>query len=104
MEDVEVAIGRSISPQRTEAEIERALTVSGLQISLKCSLAKFAGCVHWHLRLKAQPGTLELTYWPKEQRVWFSIHRGRGAPWMKEVIATVRQQIEMSPVGDQAKA
>jgi hypothetical protein len=63
-------------------------------VALRTTLAKFPGCVHWHLKLGREPGTLEVTFWPDAGRLWFTVHERRGGRWiegkMKELAAKLR--------------
>ena len=57
----------------------------GLTISCDGSLSKNPGSRHWHLRNGKRPGTLEVTHWPREQRLWVSYHSNRtGDGWVIE--------------------
>jgi hypothetical protein len=62
--------------------IERTLLDCGLRSTLKGTLRAFPGCVHWHFKKGRASGTLELTMWPAEKRIWFSVQRGRRAAWI----------------------
>ena len=49
-------------------------------------MAKYPGCTHWHLKKDRETGTLELTWWPARNRLWFKIATGRQADWMVEAM------------------
>lgn len=96
MRDIDVPL-----PRGTDAEIieqfDDVVAQSGLTVTLRDSLRKYPGCVHWHLKKGREPGTLELTLWPDERRAWFSVHRGRAAPWidaeLERLAATLQQRL-----------
>ena len=62
--------------------IDQALAQVGLNTTLRDGLKKFPGCIHWHAKNGGQPGTLEITLWPQQQRAWFTIQDGRAAGWI----------------------
>jgi hypothetical protein len=70
--------GRLPSP----AAIERAIQNCDLHVTLKGTLKQFPGCIHWHIKKGRERGTLEVTRWPKQQRLWLTIQDGRTAPWI----------------------
>jgi len=51
---------------------------------------QFPGGNHWHIRKPNCTGTLELTHWPKEQRLWLTWRTNRMGEW----IAELTQEIE----------
>ncbi|MEP6756710.1 MAG: hypothetical protein ABJA67_14485 [Chthonomonadales bacterium] len=60
-----------------------------LQISMRAELKTFPGSMHWHLKKPRQTGKLEVTLWPRENRLWISYHDNRvGDGW---VVQTARE-------------
>jgi hypothetical protein len=55
----------------------------GLSIRNERQLAGKPGSRHWHLRLGAQPGTLELNAW--QGRVWVTVHPRRDGGWATDM-------------------
>lgn len=78
---------------RIEQAIEDAIATSGLWISLRGTLKKHPGCLHWHVRNARESGTLELTFWPAEERAWFTVQNGRTADWIEDGMRRIRQAI-----------
>ena len=72
------------------ARIERAIDRCGLGVSMRGTLAKYPGCAHWHLKKGRERGTLEVTLWPSERRLWLSVQSGRTAPWIDEAIKQLK--------------
>ncbi|MEI2611974.1 MAG: hypothetical protein V9G20_25350 [Candidatus Promineifilaceae bacterium] len=70
--------------------IEGCFAAANLTITRKATLATYPGCTHWHLKLGQQPGTLEATYWPQENRFWFKVARNRSAPWIETVLPSLQ--------------
>ena len=81
MRDTDIALPHDIDADVVDA-FDEMIAQSGLTVTLRDSLRAFPGCVHWHLKKGREAGTLELTLWPSERRAWFSVHRGRTAPWI----------------------
>ena len=63
--------------------MERCFGEAGLRVAMKGTLAAHKGCVHWHLKRGKERGTLEVTLWPAQRRVWLSVHANRGAEWVE---------------------
>ena len=76
------------------AAVERGCAAAGLARRSRGTLTKYPGCVHWHYELRGRPGTLEITYWPKKERLWIKIHPRRRAGWMDEIIPRVKNEVE----------
>lgn len=96
--NTEVVLPHDIDTGIVEQVFDDVLARSGLTITLRDSLRKYPGCVHWHLKQGRKPGTLELTLWSDARRAWFSVHRGRAAPWIDAELVrlaeTLQQQLE----------
>jgi hypothetical protein len=75
MQLIEIDLPPGSSP--SETLIERCCAENNLQVTLKGTLSKYPGCVHWHLKQGKQHGTLEITWWPEQHRLWLSIQAGR---------------------------
>jgi hypothetical protein len=93
MTEIEIAVP---SPLFTDAlrRIESVIQLLGLRVTMKGTLTGYPGCTHWHLKLGRQRGTLELTLWPRERRVWFSIHDGRTGEWIGAMAPRLKKAIE----------
>ena len=73
-----------------EHDIESACRAEGLRQTLKGTLAQYPGCVHWHVKQGRERGTLEITFWPAERRLWFKVAEGRRGEWMEFVSFVVK--------------
>ena len=73
--------------------IDDAIAECGLRITLRGSLAKFPGCVHWHVKRAREAGTLEITSWPEQRRAWLTIQDGRKADWIDAMVPTILNAI-----------
>jgi hypothetical protein len=79
---------------RLEKEIERLCLATGLSITLKTTSAKFPGSIHWHLKKGRERGTLEITLWPAQNKLWFSMQDGRSADWVMKTARDLKAQLE----------
>ena len=91
MTNLEVAISREINLEKT---IEAQCETLGLSITLKTTSAKFPGSIHWHLKKGRDRGTLEITLWPSQNRLWFSMQDGRSADWVMIAAHQLKKQLE----------
>jgi hypothetical protein len=81
-------------PRRAERIIERTAKEHGLILGMKAELASFPGSIHWHYKKKGVSGTLELTLWPAEKKIWAQVQAGRKAGWIFEELPGLRRRIE----------
>ena len=63
--------------------IDQAIADTGLNVTLRATLRKFPGCIHWHVKRGNESGTIEITFWPQERRAWFTIQDSRTAVWIE---------------------
>jgi hypothetical protein len=84
----------AVSPAEMETAVEACVTEVGLHVTLKGTLAAYPGSLHWHIKRGKERGVLELTWWPEQHRLWFSVHRNRTAPWIETAQSQLKQAIE----------
>jgi hypothetical protein len=94
MRHVEISLPQNVDDAAAERTIDTVIAERGLQVTLRGSLKKHAGCVHWHVKQRDMSGTLEITFWPHEHRAWFTVQRGRRAAWIDGEIASLRALME----------
>src|SRR5262245_16202492 len=92
METIRIPIPENHNPAALPALIERAVSDAGL-LAERLELRSYPGATHWHIRRPGAKGTLELTYWPREGRLWFAIHANRRAEWIAPAIGDLRARI-----------
>jgi hypothetical protein len=81
-----IEIDVSPIPTNIGAAVESTAAHFGLQITSDGKLGKFPGSRHWHLKRPKSTGTLELTYWPQQERFWVTYHSNRiGDGWVAEI-------------------
>ena len=83
----------SPAPADAESLIETCCRDAGLIRSLKGTLAQYPGCIHWHWKRRREPGTLEVTLWPRENRLWLSIHTNRSGGWTEAAAPALRENL-----------
>ena len=92
MQEIDIALAADI--RDVERHIERAIaSIPQLRVASRGTLKTRPGSIHWHLKFARDLGTLELTYWPAEQRLWFKIHPRRRADWMEDVVQRLSRAI-----------
>jgi hypothetical protein len=94
MERVEVGIDAGLSVEALPGVIESGLASFGLQLKMRGTLRKYPGSLHWHAAKPGERGTLELTLWPAQQRLWFSVQAGRRAAWIEAVLPQLKAHLE----------
>ena len=88
----EIEIQLTGSTEAIWQTIEQMCLDEGLTLTLKGTLARYPGCIHWHFKHGKLPGTLELTFW--EKRLWFKISAGREGVWMDALVEKLKAQME----------
>jgi hypothetical protein len=63
-------------------------------VTLCGTLKQYPGCVHWHLKHGADKGTLEITLWRAQRRVWFKVSSNRSAKWIELTMNNLKACIE----------
>lgn len=94
MKEIEFTVPRKCDLARAELLIEKICARRGLVVSMKGTQSRFPGCIHWHLKLGKQSGTLELTLFIRQRRIWAKVQEGRKAAWIDEELPQLRRAIE----------
>ena len=100
MQNFEISLPQYIDHQKVERAIDNSIFETGLITSLRCTLKKYPNCVHWHVKNNKKPGILEITFWPMQQRAWFTVQDGRKNTWiegkMKQLEKSIKDKINVS--------
>ena len=96
MIEVELQIPANASSEIVIEVVEQSCIENNLNCALKGTLAGYPGCVHWHYRNDKQKGTLEITWWEIENRLWFKVAQGRRGDWIHETLQELKRQMENS--------
>lgn len=93
MVNYEVSVPLDADIKQAEQLIEESCAEEGLHITLKGTLSKYPGCIHYHYKKGTERGTLEITIWPKEHRIWFSVQAGRTADWIIASLSQLEEEV-----------
>src|SRR5688572_17762825 len=94
MREIDVQLIENADLDAAQTLVERLCAEDGLRLTLKGTLAKYPGSVHWHYRRGRERGTLEITLWSLRRRLWFKVSDGRGGDWMDETIVRLKSALE----------
>jgi hypothetical protein len=94
MLEVELQIPDSIESEAVPGMVEQVCASNELTCTLKGTLVSYPGSIHWHFKQSKQSGTLEITWWESEHRLWFKIASGRTSEWILQSIPRLKEQIE----------
>lgn len=94
MTEVELHVPARAQSAAITRLVERACAAEGLTPALKGTLAKYPGCVHWHYKKGKERGTLEITRWEQDRRLWFKVAAGRRGEWVEERVTKLKRKIE----------
>jgi hypothetical protein len=94
MREIDFAVPRDADLGRAERLIEKICARRGLVLAMKGSLSSYPGCVHWHYKRPDQNGTLELTLFARDRRIWAKVQDGRKAPWIDKELPGLQVDIE----------
>ena len=76
--------------------VERSCLAYGLTLTSRSTLAAYPGCIHWHWKRGRERGTLEVTLWPQEHRLWVSVHANRVGDWTEEAAARLAASLTIA--------
>jgi hypothetical protein len=90
----EIALPPGADVTHVASIVEAAINDAALTVTLRDSLRTYPGSIHWHAQRPSERGTLEITVWPQQRRLWFKVARNRQAPWIDQVIPRLTGAIE----------
>jgi hypothetical protein len=96
MVEIDIDIPRINDAQDLIARVESVLSSHGLTMKSRGTLKSYPGCAHWHWKYGRLTGTLEVTWWPAQQRLWFKVQSGRKADWIDRLIPQLKADLEAS--------
>jgi hypothetical protein len=94
MTELELTLPTGVNFGLVEQVVEECCAAAGLIKTLKDTLKKYPGCLHWHYKQPGQNGTLEITLWPAGRRLWFKVQSRRRALWIEEVTPILQARVE----------
>ncbi len=98
MWSVEVRVPQQSDLSRAVQLVEDLCASEGLSVTMRGSLKKYPTSLHWHFKKGRDKGTLEITFWRKAGRLWFSVDRGRTAGWIAGSVQRLRVKLEQELV------
>ncbi len=96
MIEVELQIPDSVETETVIRVVEQVCASRDLTCALKGTLVSYPESIHWHFKQGIQKGTLEVTWWESEHRLWFKVADGRSGIWIDERLPQLKEQIEKS--------
>ena len=96
MIEVELQIPGRVNTNTLVQVVEQVCLAHGLTQTLRGTLARYPGCVHWHFKKGRQKGILEITWWESENRLWFKVAGNRTGDWIEESTPFLKEEIEKS--------
>lgn len=94
MKDIPIILPREVGSDQIAGAIDSAIDELNLTVTMRDTLKKFPGCVHWHIKNGRESGTLEITYWPAEDRALFTIQEGRKADWIEAKVKLLKKALK----------
>jgi len=94
MFEVELQIPDSVVSEAVPGIVEHVCTLNELTCTMKGTLVRYPGSIHWHVKQGKERGTLEITWWESEHRLWFKVASGRSSEWILKSIPQLKEQIE----------
>jgi len=91
--EAEVLLPSKVAASNVEHTVNRICAETALHVSLRGTLARYPGSLHWHLKRGSERGTLEITFDPGTTRLWLSVHARREADWIDEILSSLPQLI-----------
>ncbi len=93
MTNIEIALKNQFLD--VEEVVKEATSLLGLTISMLGTLSSYPGSKHWHFKSGKKSGTLEVTWYPRENRLWISYHENRiGDGWVKDQALDLGEMLE----------
>lgn len=97
MREIHVEVPQDWPTASVLGKVGAVLEASELILASSSTLKSLLGSTHWHLQNGADKGTLELTWWPHNRRLWFSVHANREGPWIDDAIGLLSADLQALP-------
>ena len=94
MFEIEFQIPDGVNKDALIRYVEEICTANNLTCTLKGTVKKYPGSIHWHFKKDKQNGILEITWWETEHRLWFKVADNRVSKWIDESIPKLKEEIE----------
>ena len=94
MLQVEINLPPHLPSNSIPGLVEEACSSLNLDRATRGTLAKYPGSIHWHYKNGKARGTLEITWWARERRLWIKVAAGRRADWIDALIPRLKRTLE----------
>jgi len=94
MIEVNIEIPENANTDIVVNSVEGVCLQHQLSCTLKGTLAKYPGSIHWHFKAGKQKGTLEITWWENKNRLWCKVAEGRTGKWIEENLPQIIEKTE----------
>lgn len=100
MTELDIALPPHTLADELVALVDQACALQDLSVTMRSTLRAYPGSTHWHLKQGPERGTLEITLWPRERRLWLSIQAGRAGTWTAAAAESLRAALHQSLWGE----
>ena len=94
MREIELEVPDGIREDALIRCVQEVCATNNLTCTLKGTLAKYHGSVHWHFKKDKQKGIVEITWWKTKQRLWFKVADNRTGEWISASLPKLKEEIE----------
>jgi hypothetical protein len=94
MIEVDLRIPDSLEVEAVVRIVEQVCASNDLTCSRKGTLVSYPRSIHWHFKRNGDKGTLEITWWESEQRLWFKVAKSRTSEWILEMLPQLKERME----------
>jgi hypothetical protein len=95
LKDYPIRLPDTADFRKVEVAVERCCRELKLIQTMKDTLGKYPGCVHWHFKKESVSGTLEVTSWPSKGKLWITVQESRSAKWIDEAAPILKGNLEV---------
>lgn len=99
MTETEISLPSPINADAVLQAIREACAETGLIITLETTLSRYPGkrfgtnrqsSLHFHCKRGKERGTLEITFWERQPRLYLAVQSGRRAEWTDAATAALK--------------
>jgi hypothetical protein len=91
---LEIPLSRPMTADRATQLVERLAATEGLEVRMRGTLSQYPGSLCWHLARPGERGTLVLTFWPSQDRLWLAVQNGQSADWMFDSLLRLGDHVQ----------
>src|SRR5690348_13109760 len=99
---LEIPVPPGLADAAVPSVVGQVCVDAGLRVTLDGTQKRYPGSRHWHYQLGRKPGTLEVTWWPAQRRLWLKVSAGRTSAEIMELLprlqAALTAALQVLPV------